>query len=413
MRALRWVAGILAFLVLATAAIVASFLWEERQTSNEQSQLASFYADPTPMPASPGQLVRFEPLTNAAGERVSVPGGTAWRVLYSSQRPNGAIAVSGGMVFLPDAPAPADGRPVLAWAHGTVGQGDACAPSRSANPVKPIASWMPIALERGWAVIATDYTGLGTTGPNLYLVGAAEAADVMHAVGAARALPSASLSDRMVVMGHSQGGHSALWTGHLASSIDPSMELLGVAAIAPAAELNDIIGAQWNTPVSWVIGPEILASWPVVDPSLPTSILSETALEQGPRIAQECITTAAIEGLVRTQFGQPYFTENPRDTTSWSDYAAVETPDPLPASLPMLLAQSTTDTVVLAWPNAALQERWCAAGSDLASLWIADVSHIQTALVVGPSVMAWVGDRFAGRPQVRSCQTPPPVSPKG
>ena len=413
MRALRWFAGILTFLVLATAAIVASFLWEERQTSNEQSQLASFYADPTPMPATPGRLVRFEPLTNAAGERVSVPGGTAWRVLYSSQRPNGAIAVSGGMVFLPDAPAPADGRPVLAWAHGTVGQGDACAPSRSANPVKPIASWLPIALERGWAVIATDYTGLGTTGPNLYLVGAAEAADVMHAVGAARALPSASLSDRMVVMGHSQGGHSALWTGHLAASIDPTMELLGVAAIAPAAELNDIIGAQWNTPVSWVIGPEILASWPVVDPSLPTSILSETALEQGPRIAQECISTAAIEGLVRTQFGQPYFTENPRDTISWSDYAAVETPDPLPASLPMLLAQSTTDNVVLAWPNAALQERWCAAGSDLASLWIADVSHIQTALVVGPSVMAWVGDRFAGRPQVRSCQTPPPVSPKG
>ena len=410
MRALKWLAGVVAFAVLASLAIVASLRWEDRTTAQEQGTLASFYADPSPMPVVAGTLVRSEPLTQADGTPVRLAGASAWRMLYASQRPDGAIAVSGAMVFIPAAPAPAAGRPVLAWAHGTVGQGDACAPSRSADPLKPIASWLPIALARGWAVVATDYTGLGTTGPNLYLVGEAEAADVVHSIRAARGLPSASLSSRTVVMGHSQGGHSALWAGHRASSLDPSIELLGVAAIAPAAELDAIIGAQWRTPVSWVIGPEIMNSWPVVDPALPASILSESAVAQGSRITQACIANAAIEGLVRTKLGEAYFTSDPAQSEPWAALADRQTPAPLPAALPVLLAQSTADDVVLAWPNAQLQQRWCAAGSNLAATWIAEVSHIQTALVVGPSVMDWAQARFDGQSQTSTCAVPPPIA---
>ena len=38
------------------------------------------------------------------------PGGKAYRILYVSERPDGTRAASGAMLFIPDAPAPAQGR---------------------------------------------------------------------------------------------------------------------------------------------------------------------------------------------------------------------------------------------------------------------------------------------------------------
>lgn len=408
MRVLKWAGLIVALALLAIAATIVTV--NGRQVK-EQDALASFYLPPDTMPTTPGVLLRSEPLTAADGTPVEVAGATALRILYSTQRPDGAIAVSGGMVFLPDRKASDGGRPVLAWAHGTVGQGDACAPSRSKDPTAPIASWLPLALARGWAVVATDYAGLGTAGPNLYLVGSAEASDVMHSVRAAASLPSADLSRRMVVMGHSQGGHAALWTGKLARTIDPSISLLGVAAIAPAAELPSIMRAQWNTPVAWVIGPEVMTSWPVVDPRLTRSVLSDAGARQTDRMAQACINSAAIEGLARTSLGQTYFDVDPLDEAPWESFATAQTPSPLPASMPVFLAQSTADDVVLAWPNAKMQRDWCAAGSTITAEWLGKVSHMETGLVAGPSAIQWAAGRFAGERPPSGCSVPPPIEP--
>jgi hypothetical protein len=86
-----------------------------------------------------------------------------------------------------------------------------------------------------------------------------------------------------------------------------------------------------------------------------------------------------------------------------------QTPAPLPADMPVMIAQSTADQVVLAWPNGVLQESWCAAGSAISMLWLGQVSHQDTAMVAGPQVVAWIADRFAGRPAGRTCDVPPPV----
>ena len=72
----------------------------------------------------------------------------------------------------------------------------------------------------------------------------------------------------MGVWGHSQGGHAALWTGALAASLAPELQLVGVAAAAPAAELSPLITQQWSNVVSWVIGPPVAVSWPIVHPGV-------------------------------------------------------------------------------------------------------------------------------------------------
>ena len=401
-------------LVLTGAVVAAGTIAGGRAQSDEtQAQLAPFYTPPDPLDATPGTLLRVEPLTFADPPlSMDVDGGTAYRLLYVSARPDGSSAVSGAMVFLPDTPAPAQGRPVLAWAHGTVGMGDACAPSRDPQGTTDMAGWLEQSLALGWVVVATDYVGLGTPGPELYLVAQAEANDVVHSVQALRAWDLAEAGDRYAVYGHSQGGHSALWTGHLAAGIDPSLELVGVAAAAPAAMLPEIVSVQWETAAGWAIGPEALVGWQYIDPSLPIEgVLTQAGKDNAERLALECIEPAALEGYLRTDVGQNFFTVNPSDNPGWADLIAEQTPPPMPADMPVFIAQGTADDVVLPWPQAMLQEQWCQAGSTLTMEWLGGVNHVEAAIVAGPAARVWIADRFAGRPAPRTCDVPPPVPP--
>ena len=407
MRVITWILVAIALVVATVAALVFGLIEHDRSTTTtEQDALSAFYEPPSPIPSAPGTLVRMEPLG------VAVPGGTGFRILYVSQRPDGEPAVSGGMLFIPSSPVPADGRPVVAWAHGTLGMGDACTPSRSTNPLQDTDNWLGEMMDLGWVVVSTDYVGMGTPGPNLYLVAQAEARDVVNAVRAARNVPEAHAGKRFVAWGHSQGGHSSLWTGHLARTLAPELELIAVAAAAPAAELNLIIGAQWTTPVGWVIGPEVEQSWPVVYPDLPLEgVITARGIANSERLANECIVAAGIEGLARTDLGQDYFTADPVANAAWARAGREQTPPPLPPDMPVLIAQSTADAVVLAWPNGVLQDSWCDAGSALSMLWLGKVNHQDTAMVAGPQVVSWIADRFAGRPVGRTCDVPPPVRP--
>ena len=407
MRVVKWIGIVVAALiVIAMIAAVWVISSHKLTVSRAQAKIADFYVPPSPLPAEPGTVIRTEPLG------VEVPGASALRILYTSQHPDGTPSVSSGMIFIPTAPAPAGGRPVVAWAHGTLGMGDSCAPSRSSNPLGDTANWLNQMISLGYVVVATDYTGFGTPGPNLYLVGQAEARDVVNSVRAARNIPEAHAGTNWVVWGHSQGGHSALWTGHLAREFAPELTLKAVAAAAPAAELQDIIDAQWQTAVGWAIGPEVVSSWPNYYPNLnPEGFVSSAGLRNTERLANECIVAAALEGFVRTDFGQNYFARKPTDNPSWSAAAKAQTPAPLPASMPVFIAQSIADTVVLAWPNAALQNQWCAAGSDITMAWLGVVSHQDTAMTVGPEAVAWIDDRFHDRPTARTCNVPPPIAP--
>lgn len=99
-------------------------------------------------------------------------------------------------------------------------------------------------LSSGWAVVATDYAGLGTEGPQPYLIGKGAAYSVLDAVRAARQMngdpaigPALELAaDKTVVWGHSQGGGAALWTSQEQPNYAPDVPLRGTVAMAPAAD---------------------------------------------------------------------------------------------------------------------------------------------------------------------------------
>src|SRR5580704_5964405 len=193
------------------------------------AQTAFYRAPSSEVAGAPGTLVRQELIDGAP------LGATTYRVLYrSTGLDNKPILVSGVVIVPPGAP-PQGGRPIVAWAHPTSGVVPRCAPSLAIFLFEQIQGLRSFVRD-GYVVAATDYPGLGTEGPHPYLVGTSEARAVIDSVRVAGSLPGAGRGKKFVVWGHSQGGHAALFTGIIAKAYAPELELLGVAAAAPATD---------------------------------------------------------------------------------------------------------------------------------------------------------------------------------
>ncbi len=209
----------------------------------------AFYLPGTPLPPGlPGQVIWARRLAGAA----ALPDAAEnLLVLYHSRTLTGHDTAVSGTISIPAGQPPAAGWPTLSWAHGTTGVADACAPSRDA-PGHPSHIYAQIAdrplnqwVKRGWVVVKTDYEGLGTPGRHPYLVGASEARSIADILLAARQLRPA-IGRRWAVMGHSQGGHAALFTASLAPAWAPALDLIGAVAIAPAGGAHDAIARLWD-----------------------------------------------------------------------------------------------------------------------------------------------------------------------
>ena len=402
-----WTIGLLALITGLALFVTVSVISSNFDTELTQSDLQPFYTPPSPLEGAAGDLLRAESLG------VDVDGAESLRILYLTELDNGDLAAASGMAFIPTAPATSGPRPIVAWTHGTVGEGDACAPSRQTDQTSQLTQFLPGMIQLGWALVATDYTGLGTPGVQAYLLKDQEVRDTVNSVRALQQIPQANVGSRYTVFGHSQGGHTALWTGHLSKKFAPELELLGVAAAAPAAELTQILGKQWDTAVSWVIGAEVMRSWPLHYPNLPTNkIVTRSGQKNYDRLAQECIKDAALEAEIRSNaFNEQFFSSNPSENPAWAAALNEQTPPPFPTDMPLLLIQGTADKVVLPQPNAYLQKTWCEAGSKISALWLGGVGHIPAAENAGPTAVTWLQEIFDGTTPRSSCGGPIPMLP--
>lgn len=191
----------------------------------------AFYDPPDAVPGYPGQLLRESEYAGRAPE-----GGAVTRILYTTTDARGRPAIASALVIAP-ADMPNGSRPVIAWNHGTTGVARACAPSLSdAGATRWAIPAVEEAISEGWVVVATDYSGQGAPGVFPYLIGEGEARSTLDAVRAAGQLEGMRLRPDVVVWGHSQGGHAALWAAQIAPEYAPEITVRGVAALAPAAD---------------------------------------------------------------------------------------------------------------------------------------------------------------------------------
>ncbi len=398
--------GFLAGIALILILLIGWKITDQIYNSIRQSHLKPFY-NTAGLPAKGrlGQVIRKEPLG------IKVDGGKAFRVLYRTQQGNGNYTFSSGIVFIPSNSNAGLPRPVVAWAHGTLGLGDKCAPSRTNDPMQNI-SWVNSMLQKGWVVTATDYAGFGTPGTQGYLVGGDEAHDVLNSVRAARDIPEAHAGSTYVVFGHSQGGNSVLFAASEAASYAPELHLIGTVAAAPAAELVALLNEQYGTLADWVIGPLVTTSWPAANPALHIGdVLTASGRDNYKRIANQCIAQSVFSGMFHQTLGQKFFSTDPLDLPAWKTMAQSQSAPILNSSQPLMIIESKTDKVVLPDTTSLYIQASCKQGANLSSLWLNNVSHMDIPEKSASNIVQWIGDRFAGRPNSSTCSQTPPVTP--
>ena len=355
--------------------------------------LTKFYDTPHPLPAGkPGELIRSESF-----EEYELPlSVSAVRILYHSRSAAGEDVAASGVVLIPYGKnPPAAGWPILAWAHGAIGVARSCAPSLMRNLRH--GPFLSMYVNLGYAVVATDYTGLGTSFRNAFLDGPSNAVDVIHSIPAARAAVP-QLGNRWIVMGEAEGGLTAVAVAEKETEIrDPGY--LGSIAISGLANARDIFGH--STPGSSDLMLTSLAyGIKTVYPRFRvTDMLTEKALALYHHIEQTCWEAGAMAEL------------SPADTVkpSWDDnqfvrqYFVRNTLAQTRAYAPMMVISGAAGPAIPAMMTVPAIALMCKQGDRIQWQQIASPDAGQ---VIGDSVrdqIAWIEQRFAGRPAATNC----------
>lgn len=224
-------AGLLAALLLAAPAQAADV--------DEGPAGDAFYSPPSKLPkGTHGTPIWVRKLS---GKAVLKGAKSNRLLLYLGTTTTGHDTAISGTVAIPKGKAPKSGWPVVTWAHGTSGIADACAPSKVGMPATYDQPLLQQWLKAGYAVVRTDYEGLGTPTTHPFLIGVSEGRAVLDMVRSARKLDR-SLGKKVLIAGHSQGGHAALWAGSLAGKWTPELDVRGTLAFAPASHLGEQAG---------------------------------------------------------------------------------------------------------------------------------------------------------------------------
>jgi acetyl esterase/lipase len=389
----RWIVALLALLAVAVVLMAGwrliDFAFRVGQGALAESSVATFYASPAPSAgAAPGTVVRSETVVGAP------PGSHARWVVYHSTDVTGVDIVVSGLVIVPDGPTPAGGRTVVSWAHPTTGTAPRCAPSSGIAPFALIEGLTEL-LSDGYVVVATDYAGMGVAGAPSFLIGETEAANVLDMARAARTMPDTGASSRLVLWGHSQGGHAALFAAQRAADYAPELHLLGVAVAAPATDLTTLLDADIGDVSGVTIGAFAFDSYArAYATQLPsdslTSILTSAGAAAVPRMATLCLFGQNRElHTIATPLIGRFTSVDPSTAPVWSDLLTENSPSAhLP--VPLFVAQGAKDTLIKPDITAAFVAARQSDGTVVSSHVYPDATHATIALAALGDLRVWM-----------------------
>ncbi|KAJ3498909.1 hypothetical protein NLG97_g762 [Lecanicillium saksenae] len=363
--------------------------------------------------STPGDVLKFEGIDP---KTLSIDGGAAaYRFQYVSLDADGsAVPVTGFIAFpftphLPpahDGEAPARYR-LAAFAHGTIGIFYGCAPSNSPS-LYDYGSWQP-ALQRGYAIVATDYAGLGnneTTHKYLYLP--AHASDIYYSVVAARKLFGDRLTKEWVSFGHSQGAGAA-WKLAESTYVRGDASYLGTVAVAPSTyAASQIFDSQTDaatgggnssssTPAGVGFLPLIPTAVQRVIPSYNESILAPTLRNRVAMVERAQLCLEGVLGLTldlnMTQIASIEGALRDRPTLlKWQNMSAPAQGDLSPA--PILVIQGQRDSAIRWKSTVEAWERSCAAGNEVHLRLLPTQGHRPSLSAGAPEWLAWLDQQF-------------------
>ncbi|MEV8609602.1 lipase family protein [Amycolatopsis sp. NPDC051373] len=369
---------------------------------------ADFYQAPSPLPSgAPGAVIRTQPAPVLATALTA----TATTVMYHSRDARDADIAVTGTVFTPKLPWLGAGpRPWVDLAVGTQGLGQQCAPSKQfATSTEQELEPLELLLAQGWGVVVSDYEGYTTGSSPTYVAGVSEAHTVLDMARAASAIPGTGISPatHWATMGYSQGGGASSWAASLAPSYAPDLTLItdvsgGVPAdvqnvaesldgslIGEGLQLYALTGLQQAYPGRFPLDDSLTAAGKATEASLKTQCVVQTLASFPLKKFTDYSTGETIQ----------QFDTRPDVAAVYADNNLITRPAP---TVPVFQYHAALDEIVPLGQARTLNHTWCTEGVRTVFTTVPG-DHITGETTGLPAAIAWLSDRFAGRPVPTTC----------
>ena len=386
-----------------------------------------------------GEIIKKEKI------KTSVKGAQAWKIAYISSDAMERKTIATGLLISPIGKAPAEGRPILAWAHGTTGSAQNCGPSQIIDPTAPLNeyflvdgnSWTDYGIpnveafiKEGYVIVATDYQGLGGGGKHQYAVAQTNGRDVINSARAASSMKEIGAGKKTVVYGWSQGGGATIAAASLPEyqamqgTAADNLQYLGFVALAPedvAVMLpnvpNDEAGAaklmngftQANVPNVFLFAHYVMGLWGT-QAAFPSLKLSDVLTDEGVKAVDKLSANKCIHVLADTfnyAYGDNYkslLKPQASNSLAWVKAFIEGSVKPVKPVAPVVIYWGTKDTAVPPVMHELYQKQMCALGANVGRNQLpGEQTHFTTPGVAAPMYLEWVKDRIAGKPLANGC----------
>jgi pimeloyl-ACP methyl ester carboxylesterase len=406
-----------------------------------QPQTAAFYEATSQIrpEGALGQIVAQESIATP------VAGAQAWRIAYISSDVMGRKTIVTGLIVAPVGPAPAGGRPIVAWAHGTTGTAENCGPSQVLSPAQGLNeyflmngdSWTDYGLpsveafiKEGYVVVGTDYQGLGGGGRHQYAVAASQARDVIDSIRAASSMKASGAGNKAIVYGWSQGGGATIAAASLPDYIarqgtaSDNIQLLGFVALAPFDTAVLAAGTPPDQSGSEKLIAELTAKFSDnvfnfthfamnmwgTQAAFPDLYLNDLFTDVGTKAVDRVFSNKCMHAAADTlnyAYASEYKTllnPKPKNTLAWTAALVRSSVVPVKPVAPVIIYWGTKDTVVPPVMGKLYQDQMCKLGGNVERVQLAgEQTHFSTPGAAAPHYLPWVKERVAGRPLANGC----------
>ncbi|MBJ7471393.1 MAG: hypothetical protein JHD16_08815 [Solirubrobacteraceae bacterium] len=371
-----------------------------------QKKFSAFDIPPSPLPAGkPGDIIRWRPMGWSKSFTKPPKGTQGYKIMYLSTSATGERIAVTASLMVPRAYQPKQGienRPIIGYGNEAMGLGDNCAQSSMLEYAHSgeLALQEPM-LKRGYAVVSTDYEGLGTPSVHTFGVSVSSGHAILDSVRAARNLTEAGLPKQgpVALYGYSQGGQG-IGRGmemqpDYAPDVKPTAVAFGGTPTDPA-KFSRYGSGKFFSAVNFAASAGFDAAYPELR-------LKDMLNERGV-IANAATYNACIESIFVVPFrmSSAYLKPgmdplvDPRWIKRFKENAiGYEPPSP---DVPVYYFHAIGDEAVPYSGATKMRRQYCKAGVNLKFQAIPIMEHVATGPVWMPIAAQWVADRLEGKP---------------
>jgi pimeloyl-ACP methyl ester carboxylesterase len=386
-----------------------------------------------------GQIIKQEKI------KTSVKGAQAWKIAYISSDVAGRKTIVTGVVAAPLGQPPKEGRPILAWAHGTTGSAQNCGPSQILDPVAPLnqyfsmngSSWTDFGIpnieefiQEGYVIVATDYQGQGGGGRHQYAVAATNGRDVIDSERAASSMKEVGAGKKTVVYGWSQGGGATIAAASLVDyqakqgTAADKLQYQGFVGLAPddVAVLiqkppTDEVGAnkimneliQSNSTNAFLFTHLMMNLWGT-QAAYSNLKLTDMLTDEGAQVVDKLSSNKCVHVMADTfnaVYGDRYQSlVRPQISNSlaWVKAFIDGSVRPVKPVAPVIIFWGLKDTIVPPIMHELYLKQMCAMGGNVQRVQLpGEQTHFTTPGASATLFIPWIRDRFAGKPLANGC----------